>query len=416
MIQCNEFNKSKIKTERKFHPPIAVLMFLVGILNSRPYLNYMGHNRLTILLLLVFYILLVLMFMYSVLDFLYKGKKLTFVHSTIPYWSLLAIAVVLKFYIIFIQSPGSVLPTGKNFTYFLTHLGNVMLVIVLITNIYDISHVRKGIWAFGIGASFSAIIPLLFFPEMIGSRLSLVDDYVFSGAFWNSAVISYMSVGWLLIALLVNEKSKIKRGLLLGIFIILILASLAGLSRATLLSVVVSVLVYLLFSKNLVRYIRTIIVLIFISIVITTLFQDVIDNFERRLDGGINISDESRVDIWKDYIKDIPDYFILGELENNYKKYSITEHGPHSVVLNWFTQFGILALVGFFVLLFGLLKYIRKIGKSHSKHVEAVLYAWLAAYLSIALMNETGFKELSIYGGIGIILAWGNIINRRRVI
>lgn len=391
---------------------IVLLMFLVGLQNSGPYLSYMGYSTFNKIMLVGFYILLGFMFVITVLNFLYKKKGIIFTHASFQYWLLLVIAVAFKFVVLFTQSPFSFMPGGSNFSYFLTHISNLVLMIVVIKNVHNDVCLKNVIWSFGIGAAFSAIIPLLFFPEMIGSRISSINNFMFSGAFWNSAVISLMSVGWLLIALFVSEKSKLKKVFSLGIFLLLAFASLSGLSRATLLSIIISVLIYLLFSKNFVRYIKTIGIITLLIIISIIYFQDVISNFEKRLDGGINISEESRVEIWKDYIEDVPDYFLLGEVSGDYKKYSITRHGPHSVVLNWITQFGLLGLLGFIMLLLGILKSIKLIKIKLSTDVAATLYAWLAAYLSIAMVNETGFKELSLYGGMGIILAWGKIVKR----
>lgn len=399
------------KEKHGLQQAVVLLMFLAGILNSNRYLNFMGLGRLNQSILFLFYSMLVLVSAILVLNLLTKKK--VYKDYTYPYWVILLTAVTSKILILFLQSPSAFFPGGVYFSYLMTIGVNLIFIIVVIKSIRSFHYIRKATWAFGLGASLSAIIPLLMFPEMIGSRTIVIDGYVFSGAFWNSVVISYMSVGWLLVALSIKESSRFKRGILLGIFLLLIFGSLAGLSRATLLSLFLSILAYLIISKTFIKYLKVIILTILIISVTFFFFQDAINNFADRLDGGINIENENRVRIWMDYMGNIPNYFLLGEIEGNYKKYSTTGVGPHSVFLNWFSQFGIVALFGFIALLFGLLKSINIIRHTEPNQVSAALFAWLISYLSIATINETGFSELSIFGAIGIILAWGNIMKRK---
>src|SRR5699024_7329090 len=133
--------------------------------------------------------------------------------------------------------------------------------------------------------------------------------------------------------------------------------------RAIVVSIILSVFIYLLVSNNLRKYIKSIVILIILLVIMSILFSDVIENFTNRLDGGIDIKEEARVDIWTDYIKNIPDYFFFGEIEGNYKRYSSSskEFGPHSVMLNWFVQYGIIGLIGFLYLIYGILRSIKKV-------------------------------------------------------
>lgn len=394
----------------RYQPVVLLLIFIVGLFNSTPFIRYMGYNSINRIISVLFYLSLFFLCTVIILDFLYNRRKL-YRNSFTWYWVILFISVSFKFALYFIQSPRSIFPGGSHFSNIVTHMTNLLLIWVLIINIKNIRSLKQVIWGFGLGALFSAFIPLVFFPEMIGSRTIHINNYVFTGGFWNSAVISYMSVGWLLVAIAILEKSKIKRWILLISFFLLLFAGLAGLSRATLLSLLTSVFVYLLTSRKFVRYLRTILISIVAIFLLSAFFQDVMENFGNRLDGGLNIREESRVEIWKDYIEDIPSYFIIGESEGNYKKYSATYQGPHSVILNWFVQFGILAVLGFLCLILGLFNATKVISKKYNKNVAPALYAWIIAYLSIAMINETGFDQLSVFGGMGIILAWGNIIS-----
>lgn len=409
MIQYSNININR--ENHGYQRIIVMLMFIVGLLNSNIYFDFMGLNTFTSVLSILFYGLLGFMCFIVILSYFYK-KNLS-IFQQFPYLLILFIAVLFKSFILFIQLPSSILPGGSNFDLLITILINLFLIIVLIRNVYSMYYIKASVWSFGIGASFSAIIPFLYYPEMIGQRTSLINDYVFTGAFWNAGVISYISVGWLLIALSTNEKSKTKKIVLISIFVLIASAGLSGLSRGTLMSLIISVIVYLVMSNNFIKYIKVIVFTSILLVVSFFVFQDTVENFAERIDNQ-NIKDESRIVIWKDYIEDISDYFILGEIEGNHTKYSITGHAPHSVLLNWFTQFGVFALIGFCMLLLGVLKSINDIRLFQSKQAAAALYAWLAAYLSIGLINETGFKQLAVFGGIGIILAWGNIVNMQK--
>src|SRR5690606_36677579 len=120
---------------------------------------------------------------------------------------------------------------------------------------------------------------------------------------------------------------------------------------------------------------------------------------------------EPRIEIWRDYMEDITKYIFFGEIEGNYTIYSVTRQGPHSVLFNWLVQFGLLALIGFLFLIKGLFNSVKKIKNKFPIETSAAIYAWIAAYLAVAMINETGFEQLTIFAGFGIILGWGNIYN-----
>lgn len=406
----NSINNGKYISTSLYQSLIVVLLFFAGLINSQYYIVFMGYNWLNTLIVTTFYFLLIMLFFYSILNTLnnsYKNSESFFYISR--YYILLVISVILKLFILFIQSPQSFYPGANNFSYLITFSSNMIIIILLSTSIKNMYYIKASIWSLGISTSLSAFIPFIFYPEMIGSRVAVVNGFYFTGAFWNAAVISFISIGWLLIGLSMVETSKSKRLLSYILFFMIVLASLAGLSRAALLSLIVSLLVYLIASNRFKKHIK-IITLIGITIFfLFTFFPEPIENFQQRLDGGINISEEGRITIWRDYLENIPDYLLLGELNGNYKKYSATNNGPHSVLINWIVQFGILALIGYVILIKGILKYINRIREYFSKDTSAALYAWLAGYLSVAMINETGFDDLTVFVGIGLILAWGRI-------
>lgn len=395
------------KSEKNYYIYILfIFMFLTGLLNSEDFFKFSGVTSLATIGKLSLYFLLATMIFFLAINTLFKGFSF---QGVIRYWIVLLFAVLMKFFILFVQDPSWLYPRGRYFFDFFDFIILLSVMIMLSGVIGNFQGIKVAIWGLGLGASFSALIPMLFFPEMIGSREVEVQGYYFSGGFWNSAVISYISVGWLMVALSPLENSKIKRFLLISIFLILVFGGIAGLSRATLLSVFVSVFVYLIFAKKFKKYIKVILTGLVILLLIVNLFPELFSNFSERLDGGINIEEEARTRIWFDYLEDLPNYFLFGAIDGDFKKYSTYDMGPHSVVLNWLVQFGILGLLGFLILIIGLIGSIKKIKEQFSTETSSALYAWLAAYLSVALVNETGFDEITIFAAFGIILAWRRV-------
>lgn len=393
---------------------LIIMLFIIGVLNGKPYFDFMGYSFFPQSLMLVIYFTTIILLLLTVMNIMFKRKN--YILSS-KYWVVLAFALLLKYFLLFVQFPASFLPGHENFYPMLTNLINVFVVFILVENIKTMRDLKLSIWALGIGAFLSALIPILLFPEYIGLRSSEINGFKISGGFWNQSVISYMSVGWLLLFISIYEKNKLYKVIAFFIFVILIISGMFGLSRALLLSVILSTFVYLIVSNNLRKYIKSIVVITIIAGIGLFLFNDVIDSFTDRVDGGVQIEEEARVDIWKDYIKNIPDYFLFGEIEGNYKKYStsVKKFGPHSVILNWLVQFGTLGLFGFLFLMYGILKSVKNIYYFQSKEFGSVVIAWFVAYMSIAVINETGFDQLSVFAAIGIILAWGNIAKKQHL-
>jgi len=391
-----------------------IILFIVGFLNGKPYFEMMGYSTFPQILLLIIYCIIPLIVLLTVMNILFKRKN--YVLSS-RYWIILAFAILIKYLLLFIQFPGSFAPGNVNFYPMLTSLISIFLIFILVENIKDLRTLRLSIWALGTGSFIATILPIAVFPEYIGLRINDINGFKISGGFWNQSVISYMSAGWLLMFLVIYEKKKIYRYIAFIMFVTLMISGIFGLSRAIFVSIVLSMFVYLVVSNNFKKYIKSIIIIIVVAGVVSFLFKDVINSFSSRIDGGIKIEEEARVDIWMDYLTNIPDYFMLGEIEGNYKKYSssIKKFGPHSVVLNWFVQFGVIALIGFLYLMYGILKSFKSVYSHQSKELGAVVVAWFVAYISIAFINETGFDQFSIFSGIGIVLAWGNIAENSKV-
>lgn len=404
-------NVKSIDSEKKitgYSKVLITMLFIIGFLNSKPYFDFMGYSLFPQLLMLVIYFTTLFLLFLTVMNIMFKRKN--YILSS-KYWLVLALALLFKYFLLFVQFPSSFLPGHENFYPMLTNLINVFVVFILVESIKTMRDLRLSIWAFGIGAFLSTMIPILLFPEYIGLRANEINGFKISGGFWNQSIISYMSVGWLLLFLSNYEKNKFYKVNAFLMFIIIIIGGMFGLSRAILLSVIMSTFVYLIVSNNLRKYIKSILAITVLVGIGLFLFKDVVESFSDRVDGGLQIEEEARIDIWKDYIKNIPDYFLFGEIEGDYKKYSssVKKFGPHSVILNWLVQFGVLGLLGFLFLMYGILKSIKNIYYYHSKEFGSIVIAWFVAYMSIAAINETGFDQLSVFAAIGIILAWGNI-------
>lgn len=389
---------------------VFLIVFFAGLMNSKDYFNFMGFNNFNFMISICFYLLFFTLFFLYLINNLFVSKK--YFLNGVSYWIVLLSAVFLKFYILFVQNPSWLLPGGGYFYNFFEIIVILLVGILFSGILQNLKGIRVAIWGLGLGAIFSALIPLLLFPEMIGSRSSEVQGYFFNGAFWNSSVISYISVGWLLVSLASIERSRIKKYFLISFFLLLAFGGIAGLSRATLFSVSVSVCVYLLFAKSLKKSMKIILLGIVLLFSVINLFPDLIFSFGERLEGGIDVEDEARTKIWIDYLAKLPSYLLFGAIDGDYKKYSVYGMGPHSTALNWLVQYGLLGLIGFILLVIGLLKSIKEIQKHFSAETTSALYAWVASYLSVALMNETGFKQLTVFIAFGIILAWGNISRR----
>ncbi|WP_078378673.1 O-antigen ligase family protein [Sutcliffiella halmapala] len=387
---------------------LVILVFLAGLLNSRSYLLYMGLGSVYNLIILSFYVLLVFTAFILTVDFLIKKKGHSYL--TFPYWGVLVIAVMVKFLILFIQFPSLFMPGNVHYADFMTFARGFLLMIILVKSIKSIKSLINVTMALGVGTSFSVLIPIVFFPEMIGTRISELNGFLFSGAFWNASVISYISVGWLLVAISAIEKSKLKKQILLSIFFLLLFGSISGLSRAALVSIVISAIVYLILTNKIFKYVKFTVVIALTFFVLAYFFPSTLDNLNSRLAGGVNIEDEARTAIWTNYIENIPDYWVFGQLEGDYRKYAPTGHGPHNVLLNWLVHFGVLALVGFIIIIIGILRTIKSTRTYISKTMGAGLFAWLIAYLSVALINETGYDQLTVFATIGIILSIDKLI------
>ncbi|TYS59866.1 hypothetical protein FZC74_06840 [Sutcliffiella horikoshii] len=290
---------------------------------------------------------------------------------------------------------------------------SLLALIVIILGVSNSKTLRGVISAFGIGALISVLIPLIFFPDMIGRRSVNVYGIIYEGGFWNNALISFASAAWIYIALAVNNGTKKTKLLAFITFGIAWIASFAGLSRTLILITVISITFYLMYIRKFKSILKISVIIIVLVTLIINLFPNIIEEFNNRLSANGNLfEDESRVNIWKSYLSNIPEFFFVGSLES-YREFGPNGLGPHSAFLNWFVQYGIIGLVGFIYLIMGLIKEIN-IVKRKSRNEAAFLWVWLISYISLALINQTGFVETSFYVAFGIVLSW-TILHKKDV-
>lgn len=400
-----KYHKNTISLNYLVQWLVVIMLFFVGLLNSNRYIIFMGYHSVYRFILILFYGFLTIVTFYFLLNIL--SKKKNNVCFFFKYLTLLILALVLNFTILFVQNPLFFLINNEQADLFIHMMINIVLIIVIASSITEVKFVFLSIWSLALGLLSSAIIPLFKYPELIGNRISMVDGFTFNGGFWNSAVIAFLAIGWLLIANIKYEKLKIKKIILIIIFVLISIAGLVGLSRALLLSIVLSIIMYLVLNKGLMNKIWVLVFSGFGLISFVSIFGEVFDKFRDRIDTGTSIFKESRFSIWTEYLKKIPDYLIFGDLADYNRVTTVIGYAPHSVLLNWLNYFGILGLFGFLMLIIGVLKSIKHVEKLYTRSISSTLYAWLVAYLTVSLFNETGFDERAIFCSIGIIYAWG---------
>lgn len=288
------------------------------------------------------------------------------------------------------------------------------LFLSLLTFIIIVAGVKTGrefnvaIWSFIVGAFFSAIIPLVLYPEVIGTRISEYQGVHYSGGLWNSVLKSFVSSGWLILALLQKYKKK-KIVFVFGLtsFTVIWLGAFAGLSRSFLLLTIISIIVYLFSSKAIKKYIQFFLFSIIIILIILNFMPQAIKGILNRLDHTIgNTSDEPRLMIWAAYLENYREYFLVGAM-GNFMDYgpNLYPHPPHSTYINYFVQYGVLGIITFLALLTNTFKNIFLIKRLDATQFSMLL-AWFSAYIIQISISETGYADVSFYVGLAFVTIW----------
>ena len=406
---------------------LILLLFFTGLINSRRHIAMFKIPFLEVIIILIFGLLFVLNILMIIFKcFIYKESP----YVTDKYWKPLIIIILLKYIIIFSQILYSFLinkltsdvqtlslaanyPINSHVNNLIKFIINFTMIAILTTRIDNFCKLNLSISAFGLGCAIAPIIGLIFFPNLIGRRISYVNGIFFAGSFWNASVIAFVSSGWLLISTLKNIEKPFGKFINLFLAVIMFVGGIAGLSRAIVVSGFISMLIYVICLKDIKKLFKIIAILIILVLIIQSQFGIIFENFKLRLQKKGDIRNEGRIKIWKDYLEDIKTFFILGEPVEGYKVFSKTGKGPHSILLNWWSQFGVFAVLAFIWFMCGVWKSASYIYKNMTIQQGAAIFAWLFGYLSLAMINETGYRELPFYAAMGIIFAWGNLVKRK---
>jgi len=399
---------------------LTLLLFFVGLVNSRRHLSILKIPFINRIILIIFAALLAVNLFIIVINH-FRYKELYYKIGINKYWQPLIIIILVKYLILFLQVTYTIIthkltidnliadyPIYWHVVNMIRIIVNFTIIFILISRIDNFSKLNSSIGAFGLGCLIAPVLGFIFFPNLIGKRISDVNGVYFAGSFWNASVIAFVSSAWLLIGNICNNQNKLKKYIYLLMAMTMFVGGIAGLSRAIVVSGVVSLLVYIICLRDIKKILKIIALLLIFILVVQLQFGIIFENFKARLKSISGIRNEGRIKIWKDYLEDINDFFILGEPLEGYRIFSKIGQVPHSVLLSWWSQFGVFAAIAFIWLIWGIWKSASDI---YNLSIEqgAAVFAWLFAYLSLAMINETGYKELPFYAAMGILFAWGNL-------
>ncbi|MFH0984189.1 MAG: O-antigen ligase family protein [Candidatus Omnitrophota bacterium] len=396
---------------------LVVLAFLVGFANAKGYLQLLDLQFLSRLLtaMLVF-----ILFLSSLTLLKSKGTPLKYI---VP----LFVLVLSKYAWLYFVNPGLFSVSGPevntNFAqgYYLFHTSYRGEVFYLLIGFFLCCVVARGAnsfrelrWIVGalvLGSGIAPLIGFFFFHQMVGFRETMVDGILFPGGFWNSSVISFISVFWLAVAVM-PYASKLGSWILKIFLFFITMGALVGLSRAALVSMSISSMVYLVMAREGRARIKLTIFFLLIILICLLFFSNVVGDFQSRFIEKATLADELRLQIWMGYLSNFSQYWMSGMGEDGYLAFSATRQGAHSIILSYLVRFGFLGVVFFLWLLYGVWVSIVKIQKAFPSKAIAAICAWLTAYLCLVTYNETGFAEIGLYMPLGLLLAWGEIASR----
>lgn len=377
---------------------IYIISFYVSLRNANIYLFGEQNAIQSILLDYMFLFLLVITLALILINRMYS--KNYYLNGKILIMITLVLWVVIQSLLNSIFSSNNMIPRNL--------LSGLLAFLVLTLGIKNQKQFNFAFKLFVLGALFSALIPLVKFNGAIGVRTTIYQGVYYPGGLWNSILVSFVSCGWLILASI--QKKELKRSYkIFGIiaFSILWLGSFAGVSRTFFLSTMISVFIYALASKNLKKLIQIILIVVIMVVGLESVFPETLTRILSRITDTIgNLAEESRVTIWRTYLSNFSNYYITGAF-GNYLKYgpSVISYGTHSVFLNWLVQYGLIGLVGFIMLLIGIVSEVFSIQKQKPKEYSFIV-AWLSGYFVQIMISETGFVEASIYVGLSFAILW----------
>lgn len=333
-----------------------------------------------------------------ILLILFTMKSLR-LNKSIKYLIPVIVIVLLNFFIKLISIGEVFLDTFLVFS--------ILTSITLVLGIQDKTQLFNCIYLSLIGMFLTSIIPLILYPEMIGTRLISVGSRFFLGSFWNYPLLSFIAAAWIGLAIAgIDYFTKLQKVIIYTSFLITWVASFSGLSRTFVLVTIIGVITYLISIRNF-KALTNVIAITILFLIIINLFDDsYLDHLLLRLESlsRDNIGDESRIFIWKGFLNNVDKYFWWGALvDSNTLGPSGYYTAPHSVYLNWLVKFGIFGLLSYLYMIFGCFKSINFI-KKYNLSMYGYLMAWLLSYLVVVTINESGFKNIGIFAGISYVL------------
>lgn len=246
-------------------------------------------------------------------------------------------------------------------------------------------------------------------PDMIGVRMITVGGVAFAGSFWNLAVRIFICVFWLWFCQLKDADKRDK--IIFGIAIALVIfGGTVGISRTFIMGFAVSFAVYILFCIIYKQKLSMPVIIAAIVFIIVLPFMDfLVQSYQQRFEviaeGTIA---NPRFVIWELYLSKINEYWLFGTQKGAWVRYAMELPrlwAPHCTPLSWLIYYGLPGLFVFCALLFGIGKSAVVLAKTGEKKIVPFIFAWLAAYISVAFINETGFTTLETYIGFAMVLA-----------
>lgn len=289
---------------------------------------------------------------------------------------------------------------------------SVLFLLLWTTNSFQALH--RALLICAIAFTLPMMLLVVMRPDLIGMRRTFIDGIVFGGSIWNIGVRAFISCGWLWVCQLQTQSMTLRAKLVyIGAILLTLVTGLAGVSRAFLVGLIMSVLVFLLHIRKNGRLVTGFIVATSIFILVLVILGDyVIQHYLDRftainpLEGG-----NTRTLIWKSYLSNFKEYWHFGVLRGGIHQYGPPPmfYSPHSAPLSWLVRYGLFAMGAYIGLLLILWQLIRKI-RLGGNNQGVFLSAWVVAYVSVSFMNETGFETVETFIGMALTMALVNLL------
>lgn len=302
---------------------------------------------------------------------------------------------------------------GYYFSILNTWMGNMGLALWLSNNVSDGKQINKCLYVSMWLLIIPIILTMITHPELIGVRVSNLEDSTFGGGIWNIGVFGFASIAWLSVAQYPTMNRKYRKIIGFGL-VLIVFACFAGLSRTSIFMVVASVGVYFIRSRKTLKTIMNayfVIILVILLLIVMyaiklPMFMSILERFTDDTSGTQNV----RLLLWEGYISYVDEYFWFGAPEGAaynyyYKIEHLGEHFlPHSAVINYLIMSGIGGLLSYLSILL-IIGFRLKRKSKETSYVSSCMQAWIGGYCILAFMNQTGFAQIIFYMAFGLGIA-----------